>query len=615
MSFGIALPSWIVEKENSVWVLGLYALVFMIALPTTVGMWWYKSIKYSGDKVLLETSRLYYYFLHKSNSIPLKRVIMILSASLEFEKKYNGEIVERSSDEYEMPQLIKRLTNFGEKTQKEPPLSYGYSIKARALIHGHLSRILLNADTLDIDRMRIIKKCPYLIKEMVGVVSQLILLAYAQRIPRLLNIETIENCMKLCPMIVQALWEYKSPFMQLPYITEAHLKHFNVKNKRIRSIQHLAQLKNEERRNTLKFLSDSQYKDLVKVLGRMPYIDFKVRCEVIDDEATTVYTAGAIVTVTMQLKRQDMNVLFGDESYTDKQHIKIEKNVAKKSDKPLPNGNLIDNNEEIKNTDKEKKAPKGIWQQKRQSGKAKKGGYVKKQKTVLSASAKKKIKKKEKLEKAKLGELEIKENEEKEIIKDEKDDNVSSDDDTDSENSSSDASADEESEKTDTEETTDDKKKISANDDDDDDDWDKFQSGANKKDRVLEGRTKQSHLVHCPYFPEEKHEYWWVYLSDRKSRTLLTVPYHITELVDEEEIQLKFTAPRWPGVYIFAVCLRSDSYFGFDQMHDIKLDVKEAPEPLTEHPQWDISDEEDDPKEDDKQSDISEFTTDEDVEV
>lgn len=45
-----------------------------------------------------------------------------------------------------------------------------------------------------------------------------------------------------------------------------------------------------------------------------------------------------------------------------------------------------------------------------------------------------------------------------------------------------------------------------------------------------------------------------------------------------------------------------------------QLDVKEAPEPLTEHPQWDISDEEDDTKEEDKQSDISEFTTDEDVE-
>lgn len=45
------------------------------------------------------------------------------------------------------------------------------------------------------------------------------------------------------------------------------------------------------------------------------------------------------------------------------------------------------------------------------------------------------------------------------------------------------------------------------------------------------------------------------------------------------------------------------------------MDVKEAPEPLTEHPQWDMgSDEEDYKQEEDKQSDISEFTTDDDVE-
>jgi len=64
-SFGIALPSWIVEKENSLFVLGLYALVFMIALPTVVGIWWYRSIKFNGDQVLLDTSNIYYFFIHK----------------------------------------------------------------------------------------------------------------------------------------------------------------------------------------------------------------------------------------------------------------------------------------------------------------------------------------------------------------------------------------------------------------------------------------------------------------------------------------------------------------------------------------------------------------------
>lgn len=104
-----------------------------------------------------------------------------------------------------------------------------------------------------------------------------------------------------------------------------------------------------------------------------------------------------------------MKVLFGDESYADK-HIELEKNAAKeleKPDEPLSNGAVVENsedieNKEIKDDEKEKKVTKGIWQQKRQAGKGKKGGNAKKPKATLSASAKKKIKKKEKLEKAKV---------------------------------------------------------------------------------------------------------------------------------------------------------------------------------------------------------------------
>lgn len=103
MSFGIALPSWIVEKENSVWVLGLYALVFMVALPVAVGTWWYRSIRFSGDKVLLDTTQLYLYFFHKTPQMAMKRVIMILAASLEYDKRHNSQIIERPSDNDEVP--------------------------------------------------------------------------------------------------------------------------------------------------------------------------------------------------------------------------------------------------------------------------------------------------------------------------------------------------------------------------------------------------------------------------------------------------------------------------------------------------------------------------------
>ena len=35
--------------------------------------------------------------------------------------------------------------------------------------------------------------------------------------------------MKLSPMIVQALWNTKSPLLQLPHITESHLRYFETK--------------------------------------------------------------------------------------------------------------------------------------------------------------------------------------------------------------------------------------------------------------------------------------------------------------------------------------------------------------------------------------------------
>lgn len=80
-------------------------------------------------------------------------------------------------------------------------------------------------------------------------------------------------------MIVQALWEYKSPLLQLPYITEDHLKYFTNRKKHIKSLLQLAQLPGEERRQVLRFLNDKQYDDLMKVLGNMPYIHFQVNTE------------------------------------------------------------------------------------------------------------------------------------------------------------------------------------------------------------------------------------------------------------------------------------------------------------------------------------------------
>lgn len=126
--------------------------------------------------------------------------------------------------------------------------------------------------------------------------------------------------------------------------------------------------------------------------------------------------------------------------------------------------------------------------------------------------------------------------------------------------SDSDVESDNENEKNDgSDRSSDNEDKKVSSVEDDDEEWEKFQKKLNKREK-LEGKSKISHSVHCPYFPEDKQEYWWTYICDRKSRTLLTAPYHVTNLVEREEVQLKFTAPRWPGVYTFAVCLRSGGF-------------------------------------------------------
>ncbi|CAH2242014.1 jg21863 [Pararge aegeria aegeria] len=469
MSFGIALPSWIVEKENSVWVLGLYALVFMVALPTAVGTWWYRSIRFSGEQVLLDTTQMYFYFCHKTPSMPLKRALMILAASCEFDRRHNSEIIERITDNEEVPMLLRELPNLGEKN-KEQPLCRPYSIKARALLHAHLMRMRLPEETLEVDRRYIVSRCPNLIVEMVNCVNQLIALAYARRIPRLPTIGTIENCMKLSPMIVQGLWDYKSALLQLPYITEDHLKYFTNRKKHIKSLLQLAQLSGEERRQVLRFLNDKQYDDVMKVLSNMPYIHFQVNTEVIDDENSTVVTAGAIVTVTVLLRRTNMKELFGDTTVKEK---------ALKEDEE-GGGDIAEKGENDKNNKTDKNDKKDVYKRpvwmKQKKGTAKKVKKPAAKQQVKPAATPAVVPNNDK----------PKENKEPKK-KDEEGGEESEDGSSDESGSHSDGSGEESRDK-------------SSAPDDDDDQWDKFQKRLQKRER-LEGRSKSSHPVHCPYFP------------------------------------------------------------------------------------------------------------------
>ncbi|XP_062601952.1 translocation protein SEC63 homolog isoform X4 [Saccostrea cucullata] len=586
--FGIALPKWIVEKQNSMWVLLVYGLLFMVLLPVVVGVWWYRSIKFSKDQVLLDTTRLYYYFFQKNPNMILKRVIMVLAGSFEFDKFHNAEIVERPSDNEEVPMLIKRLPNLDEKN-KEKPLCYPYSVKARALLHAHFQRLDLPPDTLAIDQAYVVKKCPYLINEMINVIAQLVAGAHRNAVQYMPRLETVENCMKLSQMLIQAVDVRTSPLLQLPHLTQDMLKHFTTKKRHIQRIRDLIGMKEEDRRSLLRHMTSDEYRDIINVCATLPHVKMEVHSTVLDDEDTSI-TAGSIVTVNVSLTREMMEVLFDKE---DLSHVDEERDNLAIANEETESNKDQQENEGEENVETKEKAP--IWHKQKKQPK-KKGGNQKNKKVkqaynwkaAAATNTTANEKKEGKVENEKQGnEVAVKEDEE------DREDN-----DSDSER----ADTDEETNASDGEERG--VSESSKGHEEDEEQWRKYQEEA-KKEQQLDTKVKVSHPIHCPYYGEEKQEGWWLYVSDKKSHMLITAPVQILTLKDTEEMTLKFSAPHKPGLYTYTVVLRSDCYVDFDQSKNIRLDVKEA-KVIDDHPQWDfVDDEEDKDKDDETDSDYS----------
>ncbi|XP_070589409.1 translocation protein SEC63 homolog [Erythrolamprus reginae] len=565
--FGIALPAWIVDQKNSILVLLVYGLAFMVILPVVVGSWWYRSIRYSGDQILIRTTQIYTYFVYKTRNMDMKRLIMVLAGASEFDPQYNKDATSRPVDNIQIPQLIREIGSINLK-KNEPPLTCPYSLKARVLLLCHLSRMKV-PETLEQDQQFVLKKCPALLQEIVNVICQLILMARSreEREFRAPSLASLENCMKLCQMTVQGLQQFKSPFLQLPHIEEDNLRRVsNHKKYKIKSIQDLVSLKASDRRNLLHFLEDEKYEEVMAALGSFPHITVDIKPQVLDDEDSNNITVGSLVTVLVTLTRQTMADVFEKEQST-----------CSAEEQPAEDGQ----------GDLNKSKNKG-WQQKNKGAKK------------TSKSKKKKLVKKKPAPAPLLPTKQLKQKQANgvagnEIVKDD-DYDVS---DKGSESEEDDTNRESLSEKDDGSDRDSDREPDEKQSKDDEAEWQELQQSIQRKERaLLETKSKITHAVYSLYFPEEKQEWWWLYIADRKEQTLISMPYHVCTLKDQEEVELKFPAPGKPGNYQYTVYLRSDSYMGLDQIKPLKLEVHEAKPVPENHPQWDTAIEGDEDQED-----------------
>ncbi|EOR02895.1 hypothetical protein E3P92_02368 [Wallemia ichthyophaga] len=60
VAMGVAIPTWVVDSQNSLWVLGVYGILFGLGLPYFVGKWWFASRSLTKDRVQNSTAAIFF---------------------------------------------------------------------------------------------------------------------------------------------------------------------------------------------------------------------------------------------------------------------------------------------------------------------------------------------------------------------------------------------------------------------------------------------------------------------------------------------------------------------------------------------------------------------------
>ena len=263
-------------------------------------------------------------------------------------------------------------------------------------------------------------------------------------------------------------------------------------------------MNDSDRRSILRNLTDEHYDDIMRVCSYYPHIEMEVKVKVIDDEDEKTVTQGALVTLVVNLKRQNLKVMFNNDET--QKHKSMDNNIedaenAETSDLVDAEG-ATNNVETVEATVAVNKPANKPWK---------------------DSSSKKKAAKKPKAKPAKPKPSQAKPSNNNNPVKNESaptetneneaNTNENDEDDDDKMPPLVDASSDEENDNSPSKKTN--KKSNSVENlgnkdessapkkDDGDAYFEKFQQMQKKKEK-LETKAKISHRVYCPFFPEVK---------------------------------------------------------------------------------------------------------------
>ncbi|CAE6508966.1 unnamed protein product [Rhizoctonia solani] len=160
-SVGIAIPKWIVEGKNSMFVLAFYGAIFMGILPLVVGRWWFGSRGLTKDGVHGNTASVFFKGVTEDASIDF--LVSLLSRGFSTEQKaFSRTVTHTVAVEDDLNGLeteIKVLLGSRWSTTAKVPEAR----RALVLLYAHLLRLPVTNTVLRKEQDTLILRAPTLL--------------------------------------------------------------------------------------------------------------------------------------------------------------------------------------------------------------------------------------------------------------------------------------------------------------------------------------------------------------------------------------------------------------------------------------------------------------------
>jgi len=179
-SMGIAIPRWIVEGQNNMWVLGVYGVVFGVGLPFLVGRWWFTSRRYTRDHVQGTTASLFFKNLRDKTDYPA--LVELLGHCWELESPK----ISRSAPANEaLDALVQRVREKVPDWVPTGDFDRASTRRATALLWTHLLRLPLPLPALEQEQDDLLLQTKDMLKSMLSMALAHNWLALSVKVMRL----------------------------------------------------------------------------------------------------------------------------------------------------------------------------------------------------------------------------------------------------------------------------------------------------------------------------------------------------------------------------------------------------------------------------------------------